>query len=220
MTWGKPLFVRAMVLGAALLLPGRPASAQTYTYVLFGNASYAGDAFCLASPAFLTSFMAGISTGLVGFSAQYINNDWPWPDPPPPPPPPGGELFLVHGKGFQFQAELNPVDLVRSNLDRYIRPFIAAGLHVSTDGDASAATATRGPTYGVKGQTKPYVAYGFNTFVPIGSARIAATAGYRGTTVFFGEFGYATPTGESVTTDGATLTSGVWTVGLAVRVGG
>jgi len=212
-------FVWAAALCASLLLPGRPATAQTYTYVLFGNASYADDAFCLESPAFLTSFMAGVSTGLVGFSAQYINNDWPWPDPPPPPPP-GGELFLTHGRGFQVQAELNAVDLISSGINRYVRPFIAVGLHISTDGDASAATAARGPTYGVKGQTRPYVAYGFNTFVPIGASRFGATAGYRGTSVFFSDFQYATPNGESITTQGGTLSSGVWTVGLALRVGG
>jgi hypothetical protein len=63
------------------------------------------------------------------------------------------------------------------------------------------------------------VAYGFNTFVPFGASRFGATAGYRGTSVFFGDFEYVTPNGASVTTEGGTLTSGVWTVGLALRVG-
>lgn len=210
MGWKVAVPVFAIALPA---LAAPPAAAQTYAFVRFGNAMYADDdPFCEDPTAFLTMVSAGVSTSLAGFSVEYNNEDWPWP------PPPGGgtgEFFLTHGSSLQFVAELNPARFVASGLNQYARPFVGVGLNLSTDGETATGTL---PTYAVKGQTRPVVTYGVNGFLPV-SSRLGVTAGYRGTSVFFGDFEIETPGGAIDTVDGKTLTSGSWNVGLSLRLG-
>jgi len=58
-----------------------------------------------------------------------------------------------------------------------------------------------------------------NGFLPFGSTGLGLTAGYRGTTIFFGDFEFQTPGGATETAGGETLTAGSWTVGLTLQLG-
>ncbi len=227
---GTVALITGVVLTSAT--PGQ-AAGQTFAYASLGNSAYgeSGD-FCLDPGAFFTSLELGVSGGLLGGSAQYINGDWPWPNRPPPGSGAlvrgvrfsgaGGvqeSVLLRHGRAFQFMAQFNPARVVSEGVNRFVRPFVGVGVHISTDGDPAAAANGQPVVYGIKGQTRPFVAYGVNGLLPLG-ARVGLTAGYRGTSVFFGDFQYVTPQGTAVEpSPGQTLTSGIWTVGATIRVG-
>jgi hypothetical protein len=217
MGWKSAVSASALVV-LAVPFAASPAASQTYGFLRVGNATYDGgdDPFCQDPTAFLTLFSAGFTTPLVGVSAELNNDDYPWPTPPP-----GSgnqeEAFLTHGRSIQLMAEVNPLHLVAGGVSRYARPFIGVGLSISSDGETRPDTGA-GPTHSVKGQTRPFVAYGVNGLLPLGD-RFGLTAGYRGTSVFYGDFEIETPTGAAVTSDGETLSSKSWTFGLVVRLG-
>jgi hypothetical protein len=198
----------------ALLFAASPAAAQTYGFLRVGNTSSPDDPFCEDPTSLFTSVSAGITAPLVGFSVEYNNGDWPW---PPDLESGNGPLFLTHGRSFQLMAEINPVQLLARGLSRYARPFVGLGLHISTDGEARADSGD-GPAYGVKGQTRPIIAYGVNGILPIGS-RLGVTAGYRGSTIAFDDFELLRPDGAVELANGETLTSSTWTVGFVIGMG-
>jgi hypothetical protein len=202
---------------AVIVLPFAvsPAAAQTYGFLRVGNTASSDDPFCEDPASFFTSISAGITAPLAGFTVEYNNGDWPWPEEALANGT--GPLFLTHGRSIQFMAELNPVQFVASGLSRYARPFVGLGLNISTDGEARPDTGD-GPAYGVKGQTRPFIAYGVNGILPVGT-KFGVTAGYRGTSVFYGDFEFVTPSGAVVKTDGSTLSSHTWTVGFTVGDG-
>jgi len=230
--------VQALAL-AGLLAPlaAAPAAAQ-YVYLTGGNTASADDPFCQDPTSAITMLSAGYSDPLYGISAEYNTGDWPWV--PPPPDGSTGALrsrrladpvaaslaasagaaagtFLTHGWSLQFMAQINPAKFVASGVNRYVRPFIGLGLHISTDGTTRPDTGN-GPTFAVRGQTRPFIAYGANGFLDI-TSRLGVTAGYRGTSVFFGDFEFDTPSGEVETAGGKTLNSRSWAFGFTYRLG-
>lgn len=212
MGWKSAVSASALVV-FAVPFAAAPAAAQTFGFLRFGNTASGDDPFCEDPTAAITMVAAGISTPLVGFSVEFNNGDYPW-----PPPNGFGGVFLTHGNAWNVMAEFNPVQLVAREVSRYARPFVAAGLHHSTDGESRLDTGA-GEAWGVGGQTRPFVAFGANGILPIGS-RLGLTAGIRHTTVFFGDFELQTPAGTVQTHEGASRGSSSASVGLTVLLGG
>lgn len=205
-----PAFALAAV---ALPFAASPAAAQTYGFLRLGNSTYDGDPFCEDPTAAITMFSLGFSTPLVGLTAEYNNGDYPW----PPPNESVEGVFLTHGSAWQLMAEFNPVHLVSRGISEYARPFVGAGLHISSDGDPRPDTGD-GEAWGVSGQTKPFLAFGVNGILPVGS-RLGLTAGYRHTTYFFGDFDLITPGGPVQTVEGDSRSSSAVSVGLTFLLG-
>ena len=197
-----------LVLAAAT---AGPVAAQTVGYLRFGNATYPTDRFCEDPTAALTMFTLGVSTRLFGVSAEFNNGDWPWPKS-------ADAIGLTHGKAFQIMGEVTPLELIAPELNRYVRPFVGVGLHHSTDGDPR-LDAGDTEVFGVNGQTSPFVAFGANAFIPLGSSRFGVTGGYRWTRIFAGDFELTSPAGGTRTLAGKTLKSRSWHIGLTLRLG-
>lgn len=205
-----------LLLPAAVgLLDRGEAAGQNFLYARLGNASFSDDPFCLESTAFFTSITVGYDSPLFGVSVERINNDWPWPDDPPDPPG-GDEIFLTNGSAFQVMAHVNPVVFVNRRVNDYVRPFVGVGLHIATDGEAE--TTAAGDVFGVRGQTRPFIAYGLNGYVPFG--RVGLTATYRRNTIFFNDFELESPQGAVIEAGGGARSSGTWAVGVTFRLGG
>lgn len=209
MGWRKAVTALAFAF-VALPLAASSAAAQTYGFLSFGNAASSDDPFCEDPTALITMIAAGVSTPLFGATVEYNNGDYPW----PPMEESTGE-FLTHGAALQLMASVNPAQFVARGLSQYVRPFVGVGLHIGSDGETRTGTV---PTNAVLGQTRPFIAYGANAILPIGS-RLGVTAGYRGTSVLFGDFEIDTPGGATETIGGKTLTAHSLNVGFLVRLG-
>jgi hypothetical protein len=211
MGW-KPVVRTFALVGVALSVTTSQTAAQELT-LRFGNTASDDDPFCEDPSQLVTMIAAGISWPVVGVTVEYNDGDYPW-------PPPNGNagVFLTHGSSWQAMAEFYPLALVASgsSISTYARPYVAAGLHLSSDGEARADVGD-GETWGVGGQTRPFVAAGVNGVLPLG-ARFGLTAGYRYTNVFFGDFDLITPDGPEVTVGGKSLNSSSVTVGLMLRL--
>ena len=212
MGWKSAVSAFALAV-IALPLAASPAAAQTYGFLRLGNATYDDDPFCEDPTALITMFSLGFSTPLIGVTAEYNSGDYPW----PPPNESATGVFLTHGHALQVMAEFNPVHLISRGISEYARPYVAAGLHISSDGESRADTGA-GEAWGVGGQTKPFVAFGVNGILPVGP-RLGLTAGYRHTTVFFGDFDLITPGGPVQTVDGDSRSSSSVSVGLTFLLG-
>jgi hypothetical protein len=192
-------------------------------HVRIGNPLSGDDPFCLYPSATFPLIAFGFDTPRWGIQVERIADDWPWPDEGALAPPAGApNLFLSHGDAYQASAHVNVASFFAEGINRIVRPFVGVGIHHSTDGEAAPASGSDGPTYGVRGQTRPFYVVGANAFVPFGAGgRFGATAGYRLTSILAGDFEFDTPPGVTQgTVDGRTLTSHLWAVGFTLRVGG
>jgi hypothetical protein len=211
--------------------------AQTNLTLTTGSAVYSSDAFCLDSGAALTNFSAGIDGSVVGGELMFSNGAWPW----PPPPGSGGsfavfsgsglrqeENFLTHGNAIAGVIKVFPVAVIQrmgldgllGNVDRYVRPYLAAGVHSSTDGETAPAGGGRDvPTYSVQGQTNFIFSYGASALLPGRDAKLGLVVEYRGSHLFAGDFDIETDEGTTQTIDGENLRFGAWSVGFRYRLG-
>lgn len=225
-----------VVFGLALTLATLPShvSAQTGLSLSVGNALYSDDAFCLGSDAFITSYDASLDGSVFGASASYNNSDWPW-----PPPGTGGSgggagggaaqqgNYLTHGDAFSVVAKLFPLTAIARSggadglrsVDRILRPFIGVGVQVSTDGEPAPAGGGRDlPTYGVRGQTNPLLAFGASLEVPMRASPLGLVVTYRHTVLFSGDFEIDTGAQQDLVIPSATLNWGTVSVGVRIRV--
>jgi hypothetical protein len=212
MGWKSAVCASALVV-LAVPFAAAPAAAQTFGFLRFGNTASGDDPFCEDPTAAITMIAAGISTPLVGMSAEFNNGDWPW----PPPNAYRGGASLTHGNSFQLTAEFNPLQLVSGHVNQYARPFIGVGLNHSTDGETRPGTGL-GEAWAVRGQTIPVITAGANGILPIGS-RFGLTAGYRYTRLLAGDFELETPAGAVETVDGEALNASNWFFGFTVQLG-
>ena len=226
--------IAVMLLGVATIA----SDAQTNFTLTAGSSVYSSDAFCLDSGAALTNFGAGVEGDLVGGEFSFINGAWPW----PPPPGSGGsfaafsgaqsfrqpENYLTHGNALSGLVKVFPVALVQrlgldgllGSVDRYVRPYLGAGVHSSMDGEAAPAGDGRTlPTYSVQGQTNLIFSYGVSALLPGRDSRLGLVVDYRGSHLFAGDFDIETDDGETLTIEGDNLRYGAWGVGLRVRLG-
>lgn len=237
----------ALALGAALLAGAAPAAAQD-AFASFGSSFYDTDEFCLNSSAFITDFSVGVSGDMVGVSAMYDNSDWPWPNPPGSTGGGGGllvpvsynvaagaarqeQFYLRQGEAIQATVELYPLGILRrlsgerqgtlETIDRFLVPFVGAGVHYSGDGDTEEAGGSRNlPTYGLRSAARPIVTYGARLFLPGRDRRIRLQLQYNGSTMFVDEFEAVSPQGETLPIASENLTWGNWSVGVSLRLGG
>lgn len=139
--------------------------------------------------------------------------------------------FLANGRAIRIMAEAFPVALLARlpgqregalrDINRYVRPFVGAGVHISGDGTAAPA-GTNGrdlPTFGLEGSTNLILSYGARAYLPGRDSRLRLVVTYRGNTMFMNDVVYRTPDNETLRRDGKTLTWGEWGVGVSVRIG-
>lgn len=141
------------------------------------------------------------------------------------------EAFLTNGDAVRILVETFPVALLSrlpgqgdgalGGINRYVRPFIGAGVHISGDGTA-APIGTNGrdhPTFGLEGSTSFVLSYGARVYLPGRNMPIRAVVLYRGNTMFVSDVVYRTPDNGTLRRDGETLTWGEWGIGLSLRIG-
>jgi hypothetical protein len=212
----SPLFT-LLLGGSALAGSAIPAAAQDLSFSA-GQGLYAEDEECLESEAFLTSFQLGLSGDSYGFSASYEHEDWPWPDPPPE-----LESAFTHGDAFTAQAELYPLAFVgvdQGRFRQFLRPFVAAGVHVSRDGEPGRLP--NGETiYGIRGGVDPIVSAGASAIFRPATLPVAIQVQYRHNVLFGSDFQFEDPAGVVFTAEGSeTLSWGQLTAGISIPLGG
>jgi hypothetical protein len=236
-----------LVFAAALAANAAPTAAQD-VFASAGSSFYDSDAFCLNSSAFFTDFSVGVGGGMVGVSASYDNSDWPWPRPPGSSGGGGDALlvpaafylgagaaqeqfYMTQGEALQATVEAYPLGILRrltgerpgalETIDRFLVPYVGAGIHVSGDGETAEAGDGRDlPTFGLRGDGRPIVTYGARLFLPGRDQRIRLQLQYSGSTMFVDEFEAVSPGGETLRIESENLTWGNWSVGVSLRVGG
>lgn len=230
--------IGSVALALVLSMWGTAKAAAQDVYAALGSSLYSDDPFCLSTSAALSSAQIGVSGDAFGVSAAYNNSNWPWPKPPPPPPGglvvPGASYsllgasrqesnYLTHGDAFRAVLELFPLGLLpglresTANLRRYIKPFVGAGVQISTDGETSPAGGDRDlPTYAVLGSTDLLISYGASAVVPLGD-RFGIHLQLRGNTLFAGDIEIETPDGQTLVSEDNRLNWGEWLVGLNLR---
>jgi hypothetical protein len=244
MTAFRRCLLTTPLLGLCAAAGAAPAAAQLDVSLSGGSGIYASSVYCLDSGAFVTVIEFGLGGDLLGGSAAYSNGSWPWM------PPPGSGIagalysgvaapaaaqqpvFLTHGAAFRGMVEAYPIGfLARASgrreggslrdFGQYVRPFIAAGLHVSRDGDPAPPGGGRNAeTWGIKGAVSPLVSYGVRAFLPGRSSPVRIVVQYRGNTMFVSEVEYITPGGGTPPRrDGETVTWGEWGIGLSLGLG-
>ena len=241
-----PGTARAMlVLATVLTTSAAPTAAQDVS-ASFGSSFYDSDEFCLNSSAFITDFSVGVSGDMFGASAMYDNSDWPWPNPPGST---GGgglvipaayylgagaaqeQFYMTQGEALQATVEAYPLGILRrltgeregalETVDRFLVPFVGAGVHFSGDGETAEAGDGRNlPTYGLRSAARPIVTYGARLFLPGRDRKVRLLLQYNGSTMLVDEFEAVSPLGETLTIDSENLTWGNWSVGVSLRVGG
>lgn len=141
------------------------------------------------------------------------------------------EQFLTHGNAVRIMAETFPVALLArlpgqrdgtlGGINRYVRPFIGAGVQISGDGEAAPpGNGRESPTFGLEGSTNFIVSYGARLYLPARDLPIRAVLLYRGNTMFVSDVVYRTPDNGTLRGDGETLTWGEWGIGVSLRIGG
>lgn len=184
------------------------------------RAQYDRDPVCLDPDGWLSTFRLTVERGAFAVTAGYVGA-YPWPLPPPPLP---GSSFIDRGPAFQVGAELDPLHLLGGEelgrVNRFFRPFLGAGLHVSTDGD-TAAEGVNGPgaTVAVQGGTDAFVSYGARITVPLGEdGRFGLFGEVRGTSVFAGGKEFVDLQGATLESESSTLTWAEFSVGVRLTV--
>lgn len=229
--------VSAVVASAAAVLlcvtGAGEASAQNNLTLSLGQAIYSSDEFCLDTEAFITDYQLGYEGSVVGAEVSYGRN-WPW----PPVGPPGGgdgggeaghghqeERYLSRGDAFSAVVKLFPFGALGNregglrSFDRIVRPFIAAGLHVSSDGEPAPPGDGRNlPTWGVGGQTAPLLAVGASLELPARDERFGVIITYRQNFLFAGDFEIDRGELPPETVAGETLDWGVLSAGVRIRL--
>lgn len=141
------------------------------------------------------------------------------------------EAFLTNGDAVRIMAETFPVAFLSrlpgqregtlGDINRYVRPFIGAGLHISGDGEtAPPGNGRELPTFGLEGSTNFILSYGARVYLPGRDMPVRAVLSYRGNTMFVSDVVYRTPDNGTLRGDGETLTWGEWGIGLSLRIGG
>lgn len=184
------------------------------------RAQYDRDPVCLDPDGWLSTFRLTVERGAFAVTAGYVGA-YPWPLPPPPLP---GSSFIDRGPAFQVGAEVDPLQLFGgedlSRVNRYFRPFLGAGLHLSTDGE-TAAEGVNGPgtTVAVQGGTDAFVSYGARITVPLGEdGRFGVFGEVRGTSVFDGGKDFVDLQGATLDSESSTLTWAEFSVGVRITV--
>lgn len=139
------------------------------------------------------------------------------------------EPFLTNGDAVRIMAETFPVALlsrvpgqregVLRDINRFVRPFIGAGVYISGDGTTAPADGRDAPTFGLEGLTSVILSYGARAYLPGRDMPVRLVLLYRGNTMFVSDVSYRTPDGERIRGDGETLTWGEWAIGVSVRLG-
>lgn len=142
------------------------------------------------------------------------------------------QAFLTNGDAVRIMAETFPIALlsrlpgqregVLSEINRYVRPFVGAGVYISGDG-TTAPVGTNGrdsPTFGLEGSTSLILSYGARLYLPARDRRVRLVLLYRGNTMFISDVVYRTPDNGTLRGDGEALTWGEWGVGVSLRIGG
>jgi hypothetical protein len=230
-------------------LVATPVTAQFGASV--GANIYESDEFCLNSEAFLTYAEASYGGDVAGVSASYANSDVPWLPIPggggqnlvlPAAAsvaayrvPVGAQqetFFRSQGDAFQASVDIFVIGLARriargdedgglARIDRIVRPFVSAGVILTTDGDpAPAGDGRQLPTYGQEGYTAPTISYGARVYLPSRESRLGLLIQYRMTHAFVGDVNYVQPDGNTTPAGNETIDWGMLSVGLSFNVGG
>jgi hypothetical protein len=231
----SPRHARTLAAGMAALalsLTALPAEAQFFPgsrspqaadgdvgfelQLLTGRSLYDRDFGCGFVTAFLNGYELTATLGGIGLSAAYVL-DYPWPLPPPPP-----FVYRDRGGAVQAMVEVYPLRFLPqgSDLDRFVRPFLAGGVMVSRTGEAQAAgTRREEPVYAVQGSIHPGLSFGANFTYPLGDGPLAAVLQFRRTLLFDVAGDYVGPQGDQITTEGENLSWNDIRAGISFRPG-
>ncbi len=185
-----------------------------------GRTLYQREEYCGLYDGWLSTLEFGITRGWLGTTVAIVE-DYPWPLPPPDTQP---QATIDRGRAFQILAEVFPLALLGDmEFTRWVQPFVAAGVQVSTDGEIHPAGTERvGPVWGIEGRIDPAVGFGANVVIPIGDSGFGLVAQFRRTTLLNVE-------GEAISPDPQ---QGAWSfpeqnlswneirTGVRIRVGG
>jgi hypothetical protein len=203
--------VASVILG----LEGSAGAAQTIV-LTSGNSIYSNEHHCPIPPETLTTYRLTAEFAVFGFSTTFNNEDYPWPPEDGGISSPQQDALLDHGAAFQVAAELYPLGFTTGRLKNYFKPFIGAGLHKSSDGDARAGTAGGLDTYGVEGTADPMFTFGAKFTLPL-SGRFGLRAEGRLTGILAGDYDQVTPGGSTITVNDDVQTWSEWNIGFTVR---
>lgn len=221
----RTILVAALVLGPLAL--SSPAAGQVAAggddavsvLLSAARAEYSRDFFCLDPLGWLTTFRLTAERGAFGVTAAYVGA-YPWPIPPPPFLQ---SAFIDRGPAVQLGAEVDPLRLLggegTADLNRFLTPFVGAGLQISTDGEeALAGVNGPEPTVAILGGTDPFVSYGARVSVPLGEGRLGIFGEVRGTSVFDGGKDFVDLQGARVQSESATLTWAEFSLGIRLNL--
>lgn len=179
-----------------------------------GRTLYSRTAYCGFFDAFLNRYDLTISRGALGASVGIVL-DYPWPLPPP-----DRVVHLDRGGAIQAMAEVYPLRVipVAREVERWVRPFVAAGVVVSRDGEAHpAGTRRESPVYAVQGRTDPGVSFGANLRIPLGAGPLGVNVQLRRTTLFSVEGELVSAEGQTFNTDSQNLSWNEVRLGVSFR---
>jgi hypothetical protein len=146
-----------------------------------GRTLYERTEYCGLYDGWLSTIELGLTRGWLGASVAIVE-DYPWPLPPPDTQP---QTTIDRGRAYQVLGEVFPLAILGDHpVSRWVQPFVAAGVQVSTDGESHPAGNERyGPVWAIQGRVDPAVGFGANVVIPVGDTGFGLVVQFRRTTL-------------------------------------